>query len=143
MSDNLPNGYEPSESEAYMNDNQLAYFKSRLLAWRDELLDESRRTLEKMKEGDSREIEAVEQGAREYDTFLELRTRDRYRKLIKKIDAALEKIQDGTYGYCEETGEEIGIKRLMARPIAALCIKAQEAHERREKMKESPSAVGF
>jgi DnaK suppressor protein len=133
MSVELEEGYRPSEDEPYMNPKQLEYFRQKLLKWREELLEESEKTLAKLKQEKASEPEAVDRGTLESNTAFELRTRDRYRKLMKKIDSALGRISDGSYGYCEETGEEIGIKRLEARPIASLCIEAQERHERMEK----------
>lgn len=134
MAVELPEGYTPSEDEEYMSENQLEFFRRMLLKWRDELLRESSGTLDRMKEEREREPDIVDQGSAETDSAIELRTRDRARKLIKKINQALNRIDDGEYGYCEETGEEIGIKRLQARPIATLCIEAQERHERLEKI---------
>ena len=128
--------YRPSEDEPYMNERQLAYFRRKLLEWREELLEQSKKTLSSLREEKDNEVEYVDKGSKEYDLTFELRTRDRYRKLIKKIDDALQRIEEGEYGYCEETGEEIGIKRLEARPIATLSIKAQERHERMEKSME-------
>jgi len=133
MTVDLPEGYVPSEEEVYMNPMQIEFFRRELMRWREELVTESEKTLNKLKEDKEKTIEAVDQGTSETETAFELRTRDRYRKLIKKIDNALARIKDGTYGYCEETEEEIGIKRLMARPIATLSIDAQERHEREEK----------
>lgn len=129
----LPENYSPSDKEEYMNDKQLEYFRIKLLAWREELAHELGETLDHLKEENWQESDIADRATVETDAGLELRTRDRYRKLIKKIDQALDKIEKGDYGYCEETGEEIGIKRLEARPIAALCIEAQERHERDEK----------
>jgi DnaK suppressor protein len=129
----LPEGYKPSESEEYMNPVQLEYFRRKLLSWRDELLLESQDTLNHLREENWQEPDITDRATLETDAALELRTRDRYRKLIGKIDAALNRIAEGTYGYCEESGEEIGIKRLEARPIATLSIEAQEKHERLEK----------
>jgi DnaK suppressor protein len=133
MGIDLPDYYSPSEGEPYMNPAQLEYFKQKLIRWRDRLLRESGETLEELRENSTREIDFLDQGTRETDMTLKLRTRDRYRKLILKIDEALERMKDGTYGYCEETGEEIGIKRLEARPVATLSLEAQQWHERREK----------
>jgi DnaK suppressor protein len=129
----LPDNYVPTENEPYMNPIQIEYFRRSLLVWREQLLLESEKTLNKLKEDKDRDIEAVDQGTSESATAFELRTRDRYRKLLKKIDNALERIKDGSYGFCEETGEEIGIRRLLARPVAILSIEAQEKHERDEK----------
>ena len=130
----LPNGYMPSEIEPFMSVKQLAYFKNRLLEWRDELLRESSQTLMHLQEHSVAEPDLTDRASTETDRALELRTRDRERKLIGKIDSALQRIADGSYGFCEETEEPIGIKRLMARPIATLSIEAQERHERRERV---------
>lgn len=127
------NTYKLSAGEEYMSDKQLAYFKQKLLDWRQELLDESADTLNHLKEENWHESDVNDRASVEADASLELRTRNRYRKLIDKIDAALRRIEKGTYGYCEETGEEIGIKRLEARPIATLSIEAQERHESYER----------
>jgi DnaK suppressor protein len=129
----LPEGYKPSETEEYMNPTQVEYFRQKLQAWKDELLSNSRETLDHLKEENWNEPDPNDRATIETDTSFELRTRDRYRKLIDKIEEALARIADGEYGYCEETGEEIGIKRLEARPVATLCIEAQENHENYEK----------
>ena len=129
----LPEGYRPSEKEEYMNSLQLEYFRRKLLAWKAELLNESRETLDHLKEENWQEPDVNDRASVETETSLELRTRDRYRKLIDKIDAALRRIDEGEYGYCHETGDEIGIKRLDARPIATLTIEAQERHESYER----------
>lgn len=129
----LPPNYKPSEKEEYMNDMQLAYFKQKLLDWRTELMKGSENTLQDLKETNLNEADANDRASNESDQSLELRTRDRARKLIKKINQALDRIEAGTYGYCEETGEPIGLKRLEARPVATLSIEAQERHERKEK----------
>lgn len=129
----LPDGYKPSEKEAYMNEQQLEYFKRKLLSWKDELLSDSRDTLKHLQEEKWQESDLTDRASLESDTAFELRTRDRYRKLIDKIDQALEKVDSGEYGYCEETGDEIGIKRLEARPVATLTVEAQERHENYEK----------
>ena len=129
----LPEGYKPSENEEYMNPMQLEYFKQKLLEWRNSLLAESRETLNHLKEETWNEPDLNDRASVETETTIELRTRDRYRKLIDKIESALERIHSGNYGYCEETGEAIGIKRLEARPVATLCIEAQERHENYEK----------
>ena len=115
-----------------MSSSQLAYFRDKLLSWRERLVRESNETLEQLREENSRETDFLDQGASDAIKALTFRTRDRYRKLIKKIDDALGRIRVGTYGYCEETGEEIGIKRLEARPIATLSLEAQEWHEMME-----------
>ncbi len=137
MSVDLPENYIPTDDEPYMNPRQIEYFRRELVAWRENLLQESEKTLNKLKEDKERDIEAVDQGTNESATAFELRTRDRYRKLIKKIERALERISNGTYGYCEETEEEIGIRRLLARPIATLSLEAQERHEREKKKREA------
>ncbi len=133
MATRMPKGYTPTESEPYMGAKQRAYFRAKLLAWRDELLRESQETIEHLKEEEWREADLSDRASKETEAGVELRTRNRYLKLISKIDAALARIEDGTYGYCEETGEPIGIKRLEARPIATLSIEAQERHEKMEK----------
>ena len=129
----LPAGYSPSEHEEYMNPKHLEYFRQKLTSWKEELLNESRETLNHLREENWNEPDLNDRASIETETTIELRTRDRYRKLIDKIDVALKKIETGEYGYCEETGEEIGLKRLAARPIATLCIEAQERHENYEK----------
>ncbi len=133
MTIELPEGYTPSSDEEYMSPMQLEYFRQKLLNWRAELLQESDNTISHLKEENWQESDINDRATLETDAALELRTRDRYRKLINKIDAALARIADGSYGYCEDTGEEIGISRLEARPIATLTIEAQEKHERLEK----------
>ncbi len=130
----LPAGYKPTEKEEYMNKYQLEYFRRKLLDWKKELLSESLETLEHLKEENWNEPDINDRATVETDAALELRTRDRYRKLIGKIDSALRRIETGDYGFCEETGDPIGIKRLEARPTATLTIQAQERHERQEKM---------
>lgn len=130
----LPAGYVPTEKEAYMNDKQLAYFRKKLVDWKKELLSESTETLDHLKEENWNEPDITDRATVETDTALELRTRDRYRKLINKIDQAIARIDEGEYGYCEITGEPIGIKRLEARPIATMTLQAQEEHERDEKL---------
>lgn len=129
----LPEGYRPSSQEEYMNPVQLEYFRQKLQNWKQSLLDESRETLTHLKEEVWNEPDLNDRASVEVETTLELRTRDRYRKLIEKIDNALTRVEDGTYGYCEETGEPIGVQRLEARPVATLCIEAQERHEQYEK----------
>ncbi len=126
--------YKPSEKEPYMSEKQLEYFKQKLQAWKRELLEESTETLGHLKEENWNESDITDRATVETDTALELRTRDRYRKLISKIDQAIQRIEDGEYGYCEVTGEPIGIKRLEARPIATMTLAAQEEHEREEKL---------
>lgn len=129
----LPPDYTPSKKEEYMNDMQLEYFRRKLVDWKKELLAQSSDTLDDLRQGGLNQPDDIDRASLETDKSLDLRTKDRARKLIVKIDAALERIEDGSYGYCEETGEEIGIDRLMARPIATLCLEAQERHERMEK----------
>ncbi|GAB3125298.1 RNA polymerase-binding protein DksA [Novispirillum itersonii subsp. nipponicum] len=129
----LPPDYRPSDDEPFMNDLQREYFRQKLLSWRQELLRESEETLEHLQEGGLQEPDLADRASAEMDRTLELRTRDRARKLISKIDAALERLTNGTYGYCEETGEPITLRRLEARPIATLSIEAQERHERMER----------
>lgn len=129
----LPDDYRPSEDEPFMNDRQRAYFRKKLLDWKDEILRSSRDTLESLQESEQHP-DLTDRASSETDRAIELRARDRQRKLIAKIDAALKRIEDGSYGYCEETGEPIGIKRLDARPIATLSVEAQERHEKREKI---------
>ena len=129
----LPSGYTPSEDEPFMNPTMREYFRQKLLRWRAELLAESSETLHSLQEGGIQEPDIADRASAETDRALELRTRDRERKLISKIDAALERIVDGSYGYCEETGEPISVRRLDARPIATLSLEAQERHERMER----------
>ncbi len=129
----LPDNYKPSDKEEYMCPQQLEYFKRKLLNWREELLNESMDTLNHLKEENWQEADFNDRASVEADASIELRTRNRYRKLIDKIDAALLRIENDTYGYCEETGDEIGIRRLEARPIATLSIEAQERHENYER----------
>jgi DnaK suppressor protein len=126
--------YRPSEDEPFMNPRQREYFRNKLLAWKDEILRESRGTLENLQEESQNHPDMADRASSESDRALELRTRDRQRKLIGKIDSALKRIEDGTYGYCEETGDPIGVARLDARPTATLSLEAQELHERREKV---------
>jgi len=135
MSIELPEGYHPSDTEEYMNPMQLEYFRRKLLAWKTELLEESNSTIDQLREENWQEPDINDRATLESDAALELRTRDRYRKLINKIDKTLNRIQDGDYGYCSETGEEIGLKRMEARPIANLTIEAQEKHERLERVR--------
>lgn len=130
----LPPGYKPSDDEKFMNPLQLEYFRQKLLSWRDELIEEANETLASLSEGGIHEPDITDRASVETDRALELRTRDRARKLISKINMALERIEDGSYGFCEETGEPIGLKRLEARPIATLSIEAQERHEKMEKI---------
>jgi len=129
----LPDDYRPSEDEPFMNDRQRAYFRKKLLDWKEEILRSSRDTLESLQDSEQHP-DLTDRASSETDRAIELRARDRQRKLIAKIDAALKRIDEGTYGYCEETGEPIGIRRLDARPIATLSVEAQERHEKREKI---------
>lgn len=129
----LPPDYRPAEKEKFMNPVMLEYFRQKLLAWRAELLAESNETIKELQEENLQKPDIADRASAETDHALELRTRDRERKLISKINSALEKIEDGTYGYCEETGEPISIARLEARPIATLSLEAQERHERKER----------
>lgn len=133
MTVTLPPDYRPSEDEPFMNDTMKEYFRQKLLKWRSELLRESDETLAHLQEGGLQEPDLADRASAETDRALELRTRDRERKLIAKIDAAIQRIEDDSYGYCEETGEPISIRRLEARPIATLSIEAQERHERMER----------
>ena len=130
----LPAGYRPSEDEPFMNEMHRAYFRKRLIEWKDEILRQTRETLAILHEDSTQHADLADRATSETDRATELRTRDRQRKLIAKIDAAVARIEDGSYGYCEETGEPIGLKRLDARPIATLSVEAQERHERREKV---------
>ena len=125
--------YRPLPNEEFMNSRQVEYFRTKLIAWKESIVQESRETIEEM-QSDSRNIpDVTDRASEEIDRSFELRTRDRERKLINKIDEAIKRIEDGSYGYCEETGEPISIKRLEARPVATLSIEAQEMHERAEK----------
>lgn len=133
MTVTLPPDYKPSDDEPFMNERQREYFRQKLLKWRAELIRESEETLEHLQEGGLQEPDLADRASAEMDRALELRTRDRARKLIAKIDAALERIEQGIYGFCEETGEPISLRRLEARPIATLSIEAQERHERMER----------
>ena len=126
--------YRPSEKEPFMNERQREYFRTKLLSWKEEILREARETLQHLQDENANHSDLADRASSETDRAIELRARDRQRKLIAKIDAALQRIDDGTYGYCEETGEPIGIARLDARPIATLSLEAQEMHERREKV---------
>jgi len=126
--------YRPTDDEPFMNPRQREYFRQKLERWKEDILRESRETLENLQEESQNHPDMADRASSESDRALELRTRDRQRKLIAKIDAALKRIDDGTYGYCEETGDPIGLARLDARPIATLSLEAQESHERREKV---------
>lgn len=129
----LPPDYKPSADEEYMNEMQLEYFRQKLLNWKKSIVSQSVDTLEELRQGGLNQPDEVDRASMETDKSLDLRTKDRIRKLINKIDDALERIEEGSYGYCEETGEPIGIDRLEARPVATLSIEAQERHERMEK----------
>ena len=130
----LPDDYRPAEDEPFMNDRQIEYFRRKLLTWRDELLAGSRDTIEGLQDGTRNIPDVADRASEETDRALELRTRDRQRKLVAKIDSALRRIEEGEYGYCIVTGEPISLKRLDARPIATMSLEAQERHERREKV---------
>ena len=130
----LPDDYRPAEDEPFMNDRQLEYFRRKLIVWKQELLDQSSETIEHPQDSARNVPDLADRASEETDRALELRTRDRQRKLVAKIDAALRRIENGEYGYCEMTGEPISLKRLDARPIATMTLEAQEKHERREKV---------
>lgn len=130
----LPEDYTPAEDEPFMNDRQLEYFRRKLLAWKNDLLSDSKDTIEGLQDGTRNIPDIADRASEETDRALELRTRDRQRKLVTKIDAALRRIDEGEYGYCEVTGDPISLKRLDARPIATMSLEAQERHERREKV---------
>ena len=130
----LPPDYRPSDAEEFMNPRQAEYFRQKLLRWRGDLIREADGTLASLSQGGILEPDITDRASVETDRALELRTRDRARKLISKIDQALSRIENNSYGYCEETGEPIGIRRLQARPIATLSIEAQERHERMERV---------
>jgi DnaK suppressor protein len=130
----IDDGYRPSEDEPFMSDRQRDYFRRKLLHWKEEILRESRETLTALQNENENHPDIADRASSETDRAIELRARDRQRKLISKIDSALSRIEDGTYGYCEETGEPIALKRLDARPIATLSVEAQERHERRERV---------
>ena len=134
MSVVLDDEYRPSEDEEFMNDRQKEYFRQKLNAWKEDILRESKETIHNLQEDTTSHPDLADRATSETEKGLELRTRDRQRKLISKIDAALRRIEEDTYGYCEETGEPIGVRRLDARPIATLSIEAQEMHEKREKV---------
>lgn len=129
----LPPDYVPSADEEYMNELQIEYFRRKLVEWKKSLLNQSQDTLEDLRQGGLNQPDDIDRASMETDKALDLRTKDRARKLISKINEALKRIEDGTYGYCEETGEPIGLDRLEARPVATLSIEAQERHERIEK----------
>ena len=134
MGSTASNTYRPSEKEPFMNERQREYFRRKLIAWKDEILEESRATIANLQNETVSEPDLADRATSETDRALELRARDRQRKLIAKIDDALRRLDDGSYGYCEETGEPISLSRLEARPIATLSLEAQERHERRERI---------
>jgi DnaK suppressor protein len=133
MSVTLPRDYRPSEAEPFMNPKQREYFRRKLLRWREGLLHASNETLQNLQQGGLQEADIADRASLETDRSLELRTRDRARKLVSKIDEALKRIEEGTYGYCRETNEPISLRRLEARPIATFSLEAQERHERMER----------
>lgn len=130
----LPEDYRPAEGEPFMNDLQLEYFRRKLIVWRQELLSQSAETIDNLQDSGRNVADIADRASEETDRALELRTRDRQRKLVSKIDAALRRIENGEFGYCEITGEPISLKRLDARPIATMTLEAQEKHERRERV---------
>lgn len=134
MSIQIDEDYRPREDEPFMNDRQREYFRKKLLGWKDDILKEARETLQHLQDENQNHPDLADRASSETDRSIELRARDRQRKLIAKIDAALLRIEDGSYGYCEDTGDPISLKRLEARPIATLSIEAQERHERRERV---------
>ncbi|MFO1033202.1 MAG: RNA polymerase-binding protein DksA [Hyphomicrobiales bacterium] len=133
-SEALEANYKPSDDEPFMNERQVVYFRNKLQMWKEDIIKESKETLSHLQDENHVLPDIADRASSETDRSLELRTRDRQRKLISKIDAALKRIDDGTYGYCEETGEPISLRRLDARPIATLSIEAQERHEKRERV---------
>jgi DnaK suppressor protein len=134
MTSMLVEEYQPKDSEPFMNERQREYFRKKLIAWKEDIFRESKETLSHLQDENNALPDIADRASTETDRSLELRTRDRQRKLISKIDSALKRIDDGSYGYCEETGDPISLRRLDARPIATLSIEAQERHERREKV---------
>jgi DnaK suppressor protein len=130
----LPDDYKPAEDEPFMNERQLEYFRRKLLAWKEEILEDSKETLVDLANGTRNLPDVADRASEETDRALELRTRDRQRKLVSKIDAALRRIENGDFGYCEMTGEPISLRRLDARPIATMTLEAQEKHERNERV---------
>lgn len=134
MATRLPKDYAPSDSEPFMNARQREYFRRKLVTWKEEIIRETRETVSSLQEGNLNLPDVTDRAASESEKTLELRTRDRQRKLVNKIDAALGRLDDQTYGYCEETGDPISLKRLDARPIATLSVEAQERHEKRERV---------
>lgn len=135
MSDvNLPSNYRPTEREKFMNSKQQEFFRRRLLGWRDEIVRDTKDTIQDLQDDDGQSPDIADRATTESERSIVLRARDRQRKLVAKIDAALDRIDEGSYGFCDDTGEPIGIRRLEARPIATLSIEAQERHERRERV---------
>jgi len=132
--EHTPAGYVPSDTEPFMNPQMRDYFRQKLLRWKSEIVEQNREALIGLHDDNSQHADLTDRASSETDKALELRARDRQRKLVSKIEAALQRVEDGSYGYCEETGEPIGVKRLDARPIATLSLEAQERHERREKV---------
>ena len=134
LAEMIDESYQPSDTETFMNERQRTFFRRKLVQWKDDILRESRETLTALQSESENHADIADRASSETDRAIELRARDRQRKLISKIDAALARIEDGTYGYCEETGEPISLTRLAARPIATLSLEAQERHERRERV---------
>jgi len=134
MGAEIPVGYRPSETEPFMNERQREYFRRKLMGWKEDILRETRETIQNLQAETTLHADLADRASSEAERQLELRTRDRQRKLIAKIDAALRRLEDGSYGFCDETGEPISLKRLDARPIATLSVEAQERHERRERV---------
>jgi DnaK suppressor protein len=134
MATDLPTSYKPTEKEPFMNERQREYFRRKLMTWKEDILRDARETILNLQSEPTPNADLADRATTESERQLELRTRDRQRKLISKIDAALRRLEDGSYGFCEETGEPISLKRLDARPIATLSIEAQERHERRERV---------
>jgi DnaK suppressor protein len=134
MSAQKQKNYHPSDREPFMNERQRDYFRQKLLAWKEDILKEAKETLQHLQDENQNHPDLADRASSETDRAIELRARDRQRKLIAKIDSAIGRIEDGTYGFCEETGEPIAIRRLEARPIATLSVEAQERHERRERV---------
>ncbi|MGH1349458.1 MAG: RNA polymerase-binding protein DksA [Methyloligellaceae bacterium] len=130
----LSSDYKPSDDEEFMNEKQLEYFRSKLMAWKEDILQSTKETISHLQEDSTHHPDLTDRATSETDKALELRIRDRQRKLISKIDSALARIEDGSYGYCEDTGEPIGLGRLDARPVVTLSLEAQEKHERRERV---------
>jgi len=130
----LPNNYRPTEKEKFMSPRQKEFFRQRLMGWREEILRDAKDMIQNLQDDEGQAPDIADRATKESERSIELRTRDRQRKLVAKIDAAMVRIKEGNYGYCDDTGEPIGLKRLQARPIATLSIEAQERHERRERV---------